>query len=299
MIDFLENGSILREKGEDIVIVSREKMIDFLREACKIEIASLFFGESSPLPGYPLVIHKMPRILMPLTGEKHIRYAGNGVRNDRIFTPGEILVTHPSGWTEEVWDSDHRMISIVFFEEYIRVIFIDHNGTPPNPNGPDVFFHTKYPLDSEGRQTLGALLAANRDSRSARYHFQALLCIVLEALENQSSYLSRREMEWDRVLEVLQANFQSDIVREDIAGMAKLHPAQLSRLLRERKNRTLREYMTDLRLEHALELLKQENLSVDAIAASCGFNYANYFIRVFRKRYGCSPAEFRRRKLMG
>ena len=152
-------------------------------------------------------------------------------------------------------------------------------------------------MNQEGRQTLGAILAANRDHKAVRCNFQALMSIVLETLENQSSYLSRREMEWDRVLEVLQANFQSDIVREDIAGMAKLHPAQLSRLVREQKSRSLREYITDLRLEHALDLLKQENLSIDAIASHCGFNYTNYFIRVFRKRYGTSPAEFRKRKL--
>ena len=279
------------------MIISREKMISFLQEAGRINMKQLCFGEPFPLPGYPLMIHKMPRILMPLTGEKHIRFAENGRRNDRIFTPGEILVTHPSGWTEEVWDTPHRMISIVFFEEYIRVIYIAHNGLPPPPNGPDIFFHTKYPLNPEGRQTLGAILAANRDHQAARYNVQALLNIVLETLEMQSSFLSPREMAWDRVLEVLQANFPSDIVRKDIAGMAKLHPAQLSRLVREQKNRTLREYITDLRLEHALDLLKQENLSIDAIASHCGFNYTNYFIRVFRKRYGTSPAEFRKRKL--
>ena len=280
------------------MIVSREKMIGFLQEADHIRLKQLYFGESSPLPEYPLRIHKIPRILMPLTGEKHIRFASDGKRNDIIFTPGDVLVTHPSGWTEEVWDTEHRMISIVFFEDYIRVIAIEHNGLPPPPNGPDIFFHTKYPLNAEGRQTLGALLTANRDHRAARYNFQALMSIVLETLENQSSYLSRREMAWDRVLEVLQANFRSDIVREDIADMAKLHPAQLSRLVREQKNCTLREYMTDLRLEHALDLLKQESLSIDAIASHCGFNYTNYFIRVFRKRYGTSPAEFRKRKPM-
>ena len=288
---------IVQKKEVQRMLISREMMIGFLQEADRIDIKRLHFGEPYPLPGYPLMIHKMPRILMPLTGEKRIRFAENGRRNDRIFTPGEILVTHPSGWTEEVWDMEHRMISIVFFEEYIRVIYIDHNGLPPPPNGPNIFFHTKYPLNQEGRQTLGAILAANRDHKAVRCNFQALMSIVLETLENQSSYLSRREMEWDRVLEVLQANFQSDIVREDIAGMAKLHPAQLSRLVREQKSRSLREYITDLRLEHALDLLKQENLSIDAIASHCGFNYTNYFIRVFRKRYGTSPAEFRKRKL--
>lgn len=286
---------IFPEERWKTMIVSRENMIAFLREAADLGISGLFFGEPEPLPESPIRIHKMPRILMPLSGEKRIRFAGNGRRYDRIFTPGEVLVTHPSGWTEELWDRGHRMISIVFFEDYIRVIYIAHNGLPPAPNGPDIFFHTKYPLSAEGRQTLGALLAANRDHRAVRFNFQALLTLVLETLENQSSYLSRREMEWGRLLEVLQANFRSDIVREDIAGMAKLHPARLSRLLRERKNRTLREYMTDLRLEHALDLLRQENLSIDAVASHCGFNYTNYFIRVFRKRYGDSPAEFRKR----
>lgn len=278
------------------MIASREKMLEFLLEAEKTDIKKLWFGEAEPLPPFPLLIHKMPRIIMPLSGRKHIQFARNGKINDIIFTPGDIIVTHPGGWTREIWDMEHRMISVVFHDDYIRVIYISHNGRPPDQNGPDIFFHTKYPLNTEGKQTLSAILTSNRDHRAARYNFQALMSLILEALEDQDSYLSKREMEWGRAVEALQANFQSDIVRKDIANMAKLHPAQLSRLVREQKNQTLREYITDIRLEHALELLKQENLTIDAIASYCGFNYTNYFIRVFRKRCGVSPAEYRKRK---
>ena len=279
------------------MIASREKMICFLREAEEIPLKKLWIGDPEPLPKIPIRIHKEVRILLPLSGNKHLQFASGGKRYDTIFTPGDVIVTHPSGWTCELWDREHRMISVVFRENCIRAIYIAHNGKPPPQNGPDVFFHTRYPLNPEGRQTLSAILSANRDHTASRLNFRALLAIVRESLESPDSTLSKRELEWDRAEEALQANFQSLVVRKDIAELAKLHPASLSRLLREEKHQTFPEYRTSLRLEHALELLKQPHLSIDRIAGECGFHYTNYFIRVFRKQFGLTPAVFRKQIL--
>lgn len=276
------------------MIASRTKMIHFLREAEEIPLKKLWIGEPEPLPETPIRIHKQARILLPLSGSKHLLFASGGRHYNTIFTPGDAIVTHPSGWTCELWDREHRMISVVFRETCIRVIYIAHNGLPPPQNGPDVFFHTRYPLSPEGRQTLAAILSANRDHEASRWNFRALLAIVRETLESPDSTLSGRELQWARAEEALQANFQNPLVRKDLADLARLHPASLSRLLRDRKKQTFPEYRTALRLEHALELLKQPQLSIDAIAAECGFQYTSYFIRVFRKHFGLTPAVFRR-----
>ena len=280
------------------MLVSQEKMLDYLQEAEKIKLNRLFFGSAAPPPSIPLYYyHPTPRIIFPLSGTKHIRFASNGTRHDEIFTPGNAIITHPGGWTDELWDSEHRMISIVFQKDFIRVLYISHNGLPPPQVGPDIFFHTRKPVGPTGEAMIRALLTANRDSESSRLCFRALLALVREIVEQESKpLLPRRSETWGRVLEILDLNFCSGISREDIAQLAGVHPAQITRLVREYRGMTLSACITEMRMEYALKLLSFDSLKISEIAQRLGYSYPNYFIRVFRQRFRCSPEEWRKRR---
>lgn len=276
------------------MLVSREKMLEYLREAEKIELKRVCFGEPDPLPAVFWNCHPVPRIILPLSGTKRIRFAFNGVCHDKIFMPGEAVMTHPSGWTDEIWDREHRMVSIVFQNDFLRVLYIAHNGNPPPQNGPDVFFHTREPVGEAGRAMIRALLSANRDSASARLCLRALLTLVRETVEEtETRFLTRQTAEWGRIVEVLDVNFCSGISREDIARQAGVHPAQVSRLVREFRGITLSAYITELRMEYARKLLSSGTLKIGEIARRLGYSYPNYFIRVFREHFKSSPEEWR------
>ncbi len=276
------------------MLVSREKMLEYLREAEKIELKRIRFGESAPLPAFCPNCHPVPRIILPLSGTKRIGFASNGVCHDEIFTPGDAVMTHPSGWTNEIWDREHRMVSIVFQNDFLRVLYIAHNGKPPPQNGPDVFFHTREPIGEAGRAMIRALLSANRDSASSRLCLRALLTLVRETVEEtETRFLTRRAAEWGRIVEVLDVNFCSGISREDIARLAGVHPAQVSRLVREFRGTSLCAYITELRMEYARKLLSSGTLKIGEIARRLGYSYPNYFIRVFRERFKSSPEEWR------
>ncbi|MDF2921905.1 MAG: hypothetical protein K0R57_819 [Paenibacillaceae bacterium] len=55
-------------------------------------------------------------------------------------------------------------------------------------------------------------------------------------------------------------------------------------------------YMHRLRINQACDLLAATNLSVEEIALQLGYCDASYFHRVFRRRIGCSPSQFRKEK---
>jgi AraC family L-rhamnose operon regulatory protein RhaS len=60
------------------------------------------------------------------------------------------------------------------------------------------------------------------------------------------------------------------------------------------------QFLTQYRLETAASLLKkQPDLTVSEIAYAVGFSSGQYFATVFRKRYGCSPTDYREKNSIG
>lgn len=55
-----------------------------------------------------------------------------------------------------------------------------------------------------------------------------------------------------------------------------------------------KQYLLRLRMNRALELLKENELSVSEIAAACGFTDEKYFSRAFKKKYGCPPSHMKK-----
>ena len=52
-------------------------------------------------------------------------------------------------------------------------------------------------------------------------------------------------------------------------------------------------FITRIRMEKAVRLLKDTNMSIKEIAYDCGFDESNYFIRVFRQMYDMPPQQYR------
>ena len=54
------------------------------------------------------------------------------------------------------------------------------------------------------------------------------------------------------------------------------------------------EYLCDVRLEKSKEMIVKTRKSFKEIAADCGFYDQNYFSKIFAKKYGSSPTEYRK-----
>ena len=277
--------------------IDKEKMLYFLRSASELDTRKLFMADPRPFSDsreFFVNTQKPPRFIMPLTLKKRIRFAQDGIVQDRIFTPGEVLFCRSWGWSSEVWDHEHTMISVVFRDRYIRTLFIHHNGMPPDQNGPDIFYHTVSPLSTSGTHLLHAILTARKNSKSQVLSFRALLQNVIEIVENDLNTLAGKEaFTWDCIQDYLETNFYLDVTRNSIAKSLHLHPATLSRLIRKRAGVGINEYISNLRMEHARRLLEENTMTVDEIADQCGYRYTSYFIRKFRQYFSESPFRYR------
>ncbi len=88
---------------------------------------------------------------------------------------------------------------------------------------------------------------------------------------------------------------EQDFDRERIAIAAGVSVSTLQRLFRKYQHCSAAEYITVLRMQKACHLLEYTRESIGSIAEKCGYSYSYYFARKFRKRFGCTPKEYRRK----
>ena len=96
------------------------------------------------------------------------------------------------------------------------------------------------------------------------------------------------------MMRFIHSHYQESISVEDIAREAHISKRVCFRLFQENLHMTPLEYMTSYRLRKACQRLVDTNESITQIAYSCGLGSSSYFGKVFRERYGCTPAAYRK-----
>jgi len=95
------------------------------------------------------------------------------------------------------------------------------------------------------------------------------------------------------LLVYIQANLDHDLALAALGKRAKLSPAHLQRVFKAEIGESPKAYVTRLRVERAAFCLLAHESTVARVAADCGFQRPETFIRAFRRRFGKSPSEYR------
>ena len=119
-----------------------------------------------------------------------------------------------------------------------------------------------------------------------------------DARELASSSFAKVEVvsESKRILKVknyIDKHYKDDLSLEQLADIVGMTPTAFSRYFKQRTAKNISEYIVDIRLGHAARLLVDTSDSDSEICWATGFNTLSNFNRLFRKRKGCSPTEFR------
>ena len=91
----------------------------------------------------------------------------------------------------------------------------------------------------------------------------------------------------------MEEHYAEKISLEAIASNMYLSPIYISKLFKEEMGDSPINYLISIRLKKAASFLKDSNLTITEISSLTGYENTYYFSRLFKKKYGVSPKEFR------
>lgn len=149
-------------------------------------------------------------------------------------------------------------------------------------------------------QALSAMYTLHREDAAQK----ELLChkyltdiITLCFLEHAelASEKNRTFTKITSVREYLKEHFAEPVSLDLLSSLFFISKFHLAREYKQVFGTTLMGDLTSLRLSHAKSLLRFSEASVESVAVSCGYQNANYFIKVFKRTEGMTPLEYRRK----
>ncbi len=91
----------------------------------------------------------------------------------------------------------------------------------------------------------------------------------------------------------IRENAGDEISNTEIGAIFGYHPFYVSKVLKDKKGMTLRQYIIAYRLKAAKRMLELTDKSASEIADECGFTDASYFAKSFKSAFGMTPKEYR------
>ncbi len=230
-----------------------------------------------------------------------------GDSNEVIDDYDLVLITSPD--LEHVWEQntctsdDIREITIQFYLDMSDDGFLSRNP-----------FYSVRKMLKEARKGLAFpmsaimrvyqqldTLSSVKDGFYAVMQFMTILyelsrCDGVRTLATSSYAKVEVESDSRRVLKVknyIAKNYMDEIRLNTLADIAGMSPSAFSRFFKLHTGRNLSEYIIEMRLGYASRMLVDTAKSVAEISFQSGFNNLSNFNRIFKKKKGCSPSEFR------
>lgn len=114
-------------------------------------------------------------------------------------------------------------------------------------------------------------------------------------MDRKNSYDKRIEM----VMHYIQENPTNDLNLTELADIAAFSPYHFHRIFTTHVGETVNQYVTRVRMDHAVKLLKSEpEHQISEVAEICGFSTLSVFSRAFKHRYGINPSQWNRQNLL-
>ncbi|MGI6050213.1 MAG: response regulator [Acetivibrionales bacterium] len=112
-----------------------------------------------------------------------------------------------------------------------------------------------------------------------------------------TNIMAHKQIESNEVIvkakEYIANNYNKDISLDSVATYVDKSPYYFSKLFKDETGENFIDYLTNIRIEKAKEMLSNKELSIKEICINVGYSDPNYFSRTFKKCIGITPSEYR------
>jgi len=97
----------------------------------------------------------------------------------------------------------------------------------------------------------------------------------------------------EKALQFINENYSRELTLDEVARAVNISYHYFSKLFKEETQQNFSDYITEVRMRHAKELLKNATLRIKDVAYQVGYQDPNYFTKIFKKVFGLTPSEYR------
>lgn len=119
------------------------------------------------------------------------------------------------------------------------------------------------------------------------------LCVSVNKLPEVQSNDACQDERMMAIMNYIQANYQG-IALSDIAAHFHLSEPYLSKYIHDKSGKTFGDLLINIRLKKAKTLLRNGNMTVENVAMAVGYPNVEHFNRVFKKKMGMTPVQYRK-----
>ena len=236
----------------------------------------------------------------------------HGKQEKSEIAQGDILVIHPGIVHAYDKTGDMELLNIVYDSKQLPLPILDGYMLPLFR----IFFPQKFsdqarntarPVTRLTRNDLRKALPAIRELQSETETFKpgsifrslALFMDIVVTVARLCSMAlptkSREQFLVGCAIRFIMLNFSKPVTLDQMAHTANMSRRNFCRHFRSMVGTSPTNYLLQVRMNHAAELLITTDLNLSEIAEDCGFCDSNYLCRKFRQEQGVSPLKFRKK----
>ncbi|NQX46841.1 AraC family transcriptional regulator [Paenibacillus tritici] len=229
-----------------------------------------------------------------------------GYAHVRVYSPAENKYEESGGPADEVWKQEMlnalRSSDAKAAQEWVRrgTAEIRRRGIQPQKvfRSVDDLLEEILQITAAGGYPVPAELADYTRHQVATMdlnEIEQMLCSI--AVQLSDAFGTHRQSKdfllVQNLIKYMEENLQFNIGLQDIASHVNMGVSSVSTIFKEETGTTIYDYLTNLRMDKACELLLDSSLRIADIALQVGYQNENSFIRVFRKIKSTTPGKFR------
>ena len=128
-----------------------------------------------------------------------------------------------------------------------------------------------------------------------RIYVAQIIILLLRKLQKQreSTLSGSQRALVQEVIAYIESNYSYRIRADEIAANMFFNRNYIAKLFKQETGRSIREFVSQIRIREACRLLAATDTSIAEIAAACGFVDMKAFYQFFKKHTGCTPKTYR------